>query len=91
MYSLGATWYFMITGQTAFKGRDSQEIMEKHVSEKLVPPIEVCPDITPGVSDMIVKMMAKDPADRYQTCEEVAVEIEAWKTVNEMKKLEEQG
>lgn len=91
IYSLGASWYFMVTGKTAFTGADSDEIMRKHVTEPLVPPSQVCPDITPGVSDMIVKMMEKEPSRRYRSCEEVVIELEAWRTYHEMRKAELSG
>lgn len=87
-YSLGASWYFMITGKTAFTGADSDEIMRKHVEEPLTPPIAHRPDITPGISDMICKMMAKDPARRYASCEDIIVELEAWKTYHAMRAAE---
>lgn len=87
-YSLGASWYFMITGKTAFTGADSEEIMRKHVDEPLTPPIQLRPDITPGVSDMICRMMAKDPAQRYPTCADIVVELEAWKTYHAMRAAE---
>ncbi len=92
IYSLGASWYFMITGKTAFVGSDSDDIMQRHVHEALTPPVMVCPDITQGVSDMIVKMMQKSPAKRYASCEELVIELEAWRTYHEMRKAElEQG
>lgn len=87
-YSLGASWYFMITGKTAFTGTDSDDIMRKHVEEPLTPPISHREDITPGISDMICKMMAKDPARRYSSCEEIIVELEAWKTYHAMRAAE---
>lgn len=89
IYSLGASWYFMITGHTAFTGTDSDDIMRRHVSETLLPPTHHVTSITPGVSDAIVKMMAKDPAKRYANCEEIIVELEAWKTYHEMRRAEE--
>lgn len=88
VYSLGASWYFMITGKTAFTGSDSDDIMRRHVEEALVPPAEVRGDITPGVSDVIVKMMAKDPGRRYSSCDELIVELEAWKTYHAMRRAE---
>lgn len=87
-YSLGASMYFMATGKTAFVGTDSDDIMRKHVEEPLTPPIRHRPDLTPGVSDMICRMMAKSPTDRYASCEEIIVELEAWKTYHAMRAAE---
>ena len=69
IYSLGATFYHMITGRFAFEGRSATEIAKKHLQEPLQPPIEVNPDIPQDVSDIIVKMMEKNPKNRYQEAE----------------------
>ncbi|MFM9957725.1 MAG: serine/threonine-protein kinase [Phycisphaerales bacterium] len=90
-YSLGASMYFMVTGKTAFVGTDSDDIMRKHVEEPLTPPIRHRADLTPGVSDMICRMMAKRPSDRYSGCEEIIVELEAWKTYHAMRAAEGLG
>ncbi len=90
-YSLGASMYFMVTGKTAFVGADSDDIMRRHVEEPLTPPIRHRPDLTPGVSDMICRMMAKSPHDRYASCDEIIVELEAWKTYHAMRAAERLG
>ena len=72
VYSLGATWYHMVTGRPPFLGATSFDVLQKHLSEPLTPPSRVCPDLPEAVSRTIERMMAKEPADRPRTVAEVA-------------------
>lgn len=69
IYSLGATFYHFVTGRFAFEGKSAAEIAQKHLTEPLVPPNQVNPDVPECVSRIIEKMMAKDPIMRYQDAE----------------------
>lgn len=71
IYSLGATFYHFVTGQFPFSGTSVTEIARKHITDPLVPPNQVKPSIPQAVSDVIVKMMEKDPNKRYQDAEEL--------------------
>jgi serine/threonine protein kinase len=75
IYSLGATFYHAVTGQVPFKGRSLMEVMLKHAQEPPVPPADLVADVDPAVSDLIVRMMAKDPGDRPQGYEELLAEL----------------
>lgn len=67
MYSLGATFYHLITGHPPFDGDNAFSIVQKHVSEQ-VRPIEVWqPEVPEIVCSTIYRMMAKDPNDRFPT------------------------
>ncbi|MCY3019922.1 MAG: SUMF1/EgtB/PvdO family nonheme iron enzyme, partial [Planctomycetota bacterium] len=76
IYSLGATFYHLVTGQTPFQGSTAAIIMMKHLSEELPNPQDINPDIPDGVVQIIQKMMAKDPADRYANCKELLDDLE---------------
>lgn len=67
IYSCGATFYRILTGTTPFKGRNSKEIIRAHVNQELTPPCEINPDIPKYLQDIIMKMMAKSPDDRYDS------------------------
>ena len=71
IYSLGATFYHFVTGQFPFTGSSVTEIARKHLTDPLIPPNQVRPSIPQAVSDVIVKMMEKDPNKRYQDAEEL--------------------
>lgn len=75
IYSLGATFYQFVTGQFPFNGNSASEIAKKHITDPLVPPINVNPAIPQNVSDVIVKMMEKDPNKRYQDGETLVEEL----------------
>jgi serine/threonine-protein kinase len=67
IYSLGASMYHMVVGQVPFSGQNASVVLNRHISDPLVPPIEQCQGISHGFSVIIETMMAKAPRDRYQT------------------------
>lgn len=70
IYSLGATLYHLLTGQPPFTGSTTAKIVAHHLHP--VPTAhEVRADVPEEVSAVIAKMMAKDPAARYQSAAEV--------------------
>ena len=72
VYSLGCTLYFILTGQVPFP---LNTVAEKLVAQrmKVPPPISTyVSDVPQGVIDLVAKMMAKKPEDRFQTAAEVA-------------------
>lgn len=71
IYSLGATWYHMVTGRFPFDGETALQIFEKHLKEPLTPPTAVWSGIPRSVSLAIQRMMAKEPDHRFQTAAEV--------------------
>jgi len=76
IYSLGATFYHLVTGETPFQGSTAAMIMMKHLTDQLPNPQDIRDDIPDGVVQVIQKMMTKDPADRYADCEELLADLE---------------
>ncbi len=70
IYSLGATLFFLLTRRIPYEGTPPV-IMAKHLSAPLPDAREVCPDLPNEICDIMRRMMLKDPAERYQTMEEV--------------------
>ncbi len=66
IYSLGATFFHMVTGRPPFSG-SAAVVMTKHISEDPPAASDVNPEISSGTSHLIKIMMAKDRKDRYQT------------------------
>lgn len=81
IYSLGATLYHAITGQVPFDAPTHMKVLARHVNDSVVPPSEIVEDVPRPVSDLVVKMLAKDPADRYQTPRELLMAIAQVKEV----------
>ncbi len=76
LYSLGATFYRMISGRTPFTGKTAREIMEKQVYEEPPGLRSLDPDIPQSVCRVIARMMKKKPDKRYATARELIVDIE---------------
>jgi serine/threonine protein kinase len=77
LYSLGCTFFFMLTGRPPFPGETLLEKLDKHRFEP-PPSIErLRADLPSGVADVIRKLLAKKPADRFQTPADLAAAVEA--------------
>ena len=71
IYALGAVMYQMVTGRPPFEGGDPLSIAFKHVHEAPDPPRRVSAAVPPDWEALILKALAKDPADRFQTAAEL--------------------
>ncbi len=76
IYSLGCTFYFLLTGRPPYQGGSLTEILLKHQMEPLVPPEKVRSDVPPAVGVIVGKLLAKRPEDRFQTPAEAAASLE---------------
>lgn len=66
-YSLGVTFYQMITGQLPFSSTDSMELIHSHIAIIPKSPTEIIPSIPNTISSIIMKLMSKNAEDRYQS------------------------
>jgi WD40 repeat protein/serine/threonine protein kinase len=76
LYSLGCTFYFLLTGQPPFQGTSLTDVLLKHQMETPAPVERMRPDVSPPVAAIVSRLLAKSPADRYQTPLEVAQALE---------------
>ena len=79
LYSLGAMFYEMVTERKAFDRDDVESLRQSILESTPVAPIHVNPKVHPLLSDLIMKALAKDPAQRYQTGREVLDSLEQCK------------
>ena len=78
IYSLGATFYYLLAGHTMFRdGRTAQKLMWQQLSAP-TPIRELKPDVPPGLAVVLHAMLEKKPADRPQTPADVAKLLEPW-------------
>ncbi|MEM7755438.1 MAG: protein kinase [Planctomycetota bacterium] len=77
IYSLGATLYHMVTGQVPFEGKNPSSVMSKHLKTPVVPPDHVNAKLSNGIGEVIEMMMAKKVRERYQTCEDLLIDLRA--------------
>src|SRR5438094_6690159 len=75
VYSVGIVLYEMLTGKVPFTGDTPLEIAMKHLSEVPVPPSEKRPDVPEDLDNIVLRALAKDPEDRYQTAEDMAADL----------------
>jgi len=67
IYSLGVTFYEILTSRLPFNSRDSLELIHFHLAKSPQPPHEIDPSIPQAISDIIMKCLAKMPEDRYHS------------------------
>ena len=77
IYSLGVMLYEMATGRVPYQAETPMAVVIKHISAPLPLPSSVKPDIPPQVERVILKAMAKDPDDRFQTVAEMVTALDA--------------
>ena len=70
IYSTGAVLYEILTGKKLFESGDRLSLMVAQVHKQPVPPIDIEPGISPELNAIVLKALAKDPAQRYQSAGE---------------------
>lgn len=75
IYSLGATFYHAVVGEMPFKGKNRMEIMLKHTKENPIPPHHLIAGLDTSVSEVILRMMAKNPDERYQSYDDLLTDL----------------
>src|SRR5579862_1385015 len=78
VYAAGVTLYYLLTGKRPFVGATALAVLNKHIHEMPVPPSKHRPAIPKTLNDIVLKMMAKKPAERYQSAGAAADDLEAF-------------
>jgi eukaryotic-like serine/threonine-protein kinase len=78
LYSLGCTLYYLLTGRVPFPGGTALEKLVRHGTEDPNPVERLRPDVLWPVAQILRRMMAKEPDDRFQSATEVAAALEPY-------------
>ena len=76
-YSLGATLFHMLTGKPPFKGDSAKAIMKSHVFDPVPDPKELNPDLTEPWRQLCIKLMSKNPEERFDGCPAMRTAVQA--------------
>ncbi|MGL4503278.1 MAG: serine/threonine protein kinase, partial [Planktothrix sp.] len=75
-YSLGITFYELLTGQLPFETQDSLELVHCHIAKQPIPPHEIQPTIPIVLSKIVMKLMEKIAGNRYQSTLGIKADLE---------------
>lgn len=76
LYSFGIVLYEMVTGRLPFEADSPVTIALKHIQEPVVPPKKVNSKVPESLNNLIVKLMSKNPNDRYQSAKEILLDLQ---------------
>ena len=76
LYSLGITFYELLTGQLPFQAKTPLEWVHQHIAKKPISPDFMNPEIPPVLAEIVMKLIAKTPEERYQSAWGVKVDLE---------------
>ena len=78
IYAVGIIMYETVTGRVPFQAETFNQLLFEIALAKIIPARQVVPDLDPAVDSIIMKASARDPAQRFQSCEEFVAALEDW-------------
>jgi eukaryotic-like serine/threonine-protein kinase len=82
IYSLGCTFYMLLTGRPPFQEKTTQAMLEAHATQQAPPPDMLVEGVSGDLSTIVMKMLARRPGDRYQNMHDVRAALEQYLQVN---------
>ena len=78
LYALGVVFFELITGRLPFTGDNPMVTMHRHVYEEAVSPAMFNQAVAPEIADIVLKLLKKDPAKRYESGRELSTALSIW-------------
>jgi serine/threonine-protein kinase len=78
IYAVGIILYEAVTGRVPFQAETFNQLLFEIALAKITPASQLVPDLSPGIDSIIMKASARDPAHRFQTCEEFSAALDEW-------------
>jgi tetratricopeptide (TPR) repeat protein len=75
LYALGVVLFECVTGYPPYRSNDPRELIQLHATAPIPDPRSIRPDLSPTFAAMLVKLLAKDPEDRYQDGESLLADL----------------
>ncbi|HEX2567969.1 MAG TPA: AAA family ATPase [Polyangia bacterium] len=75
-YSLGVTFYELLTGRCPFHGADALELVHKHIARQPLSPRELRPEVPEALAAIVLKLLAKSADERYQSLRGLQADLE---------------
>ncbi|OHD09668.1 MAG: hypothetical protein A2Y41_04625 [Spirochaetes bacterium GWB1_36_13] len=86
LYSLGILFYELMTGILPYQAKEVGELIHQHIAKMPDEPIDINKNISPIVNKIILKLIKKDPDDRYQTAYGLAEDLKIYLSLSEEQK-----
>ncbi len=87
-YSLGVSFYELLTNKLPFETSDALELIHCHIAKQPIPPQELQPEIPQALANIVIKLLAKTAEDRYQSAWGIKADLERclneWQTNNQI-------
>jgi serine/threonine protein kinase len=81
IFSLGVVLYEMLTSEKPFPGQSITTVIYKIVNEQPIPPRQLNPSVHPGLNDIVMRALAKEPDERYQSCREMLEDLRNYRAL----------
>ncbi|MFA5096519.1 MAG: serine/threonine-protein kinase, partial [Candidatus Omnitrophota bacterium] len=78
IYSLGILFYQLLTGQLPYQATEISELIHQHIATKPIPPSKYNSQIPPVIDNIVLRLIAKEPAERYQGLKGLIVDLKEY-------------
>ena len=85
LYSVGASLYYVLTGQFPYNGKNTIDIIQKHINDPVPDPAKIRSDMPGWLSLAVQKLMSKNPDDRFSTAKETYLYFKKMRAEDQLK------